>query len=111
MQICACVYKVRELFHISDTRLGFLRHYVCNNYYKLDPWYSFPNSTAKGCKVWNQTSQELVGRLCPARIQAKKSTIFWNITPCSPLSVNRSFGGTYRLHLQGRENKLSKKPE
>jgi hypothetical protein len=33
-----------------------------------------------------------------------KSTIFWDITPCSPLSVNRRFGGTYRLHLQGRKN-------
>jgi hypothetical protein len=31
-----------------------------------------------------------------------KSTIFWDITPCSSLSVNRCFGGTYRLHLQGR---------
>jgi hypothetical protein len=39
-----------------------------------------------------------------------KSTIFWDITPCSPLSVNRRFGGTYRLHLQGRKNKFSKKP-
>jgi hypothetical protein len=37
-----------------------------------------------------------------------KSTIFWNITPCSPLSVNRRFGGTYRLHLQDRKSKLSK---
>jgi hypothetical protein len=24
-----------------------------------------------------------------------KSTIFWDITPCSPLNVNRRFGGTY----------------
>jgi hypothetical protein len=31
-----------------------------------------------------------------------KSTIFWDITPCSPLEVNRRFGGTYRFHLQGR---------
>jgi hypothetical protein len=30
-----------------------------------------------------------------------KSSIFWDITPCSLLKVNRSFGGTYRLHLQG----------
>jgi hypothetical protein len=29
-----------------------------------------------------------------------KSKTFWDITPCSPLSVNRRFGGTYRLHLQ-----------
>jgi hypothetical protein len=32
-----------------------------------------------------------------------KSTIFWDTTPCSPLNVNRRFGGTYRLHLQGRK--------
>jgi hypothetical protein len=39
-----------------------------------------------------------------------KSTIFWDITPCSPLSVNQRFGVTYYLHLQGRKNMLSKKP-
>jgi hypothetical protein len=33
----------------------------------------------------------------------KKSIIFWDITQCSPLSVNRLFGETYRLHLQGRK--------
>jgi hypothetical protein len=31
-----------------------------------------------------------------------KSSIFWDIMPCSPLKVNRSFGGTWRLHLRGR---------
>jgi hypothetical protein len=31
-----------------------------------------------------------------------KSTIFWGITLCSPLNVNRRFGGTYRLCLQGQ---------
>jgi hypothetical protein len=36
--------------------------------------------------------------------------IFWDITPCRPLSVNRRFGGTYRLQLQDRKNKLCKKP-
>jgi hypothetical protein len=40
-----------------------------------------------------------------------KSTIFWDITPCSPLSVNRCFGGTCRLHVVGRQNKLSQKLE
>jgi hypothetical protein len=29
------------------------------------------------------------------------STVFWDITPCSPLKVSRSFGGTYHLNLQG----------
>jgi hypothetical protein len=28
---------------------------------------------------------------------------FWNIMRCSLLKVNRRFGGTYRLHLQGRK--------
>jgi hypothetical protein len=46
-----------------------------------------------------------------------KSSIFWGITPCNPLKVNRRFGLTCRLHLQGRRiihvrNQLqaSKKP-
>jgi hypothetical protein len=33
--------------------------------------------------------------VCTAVIM--KSTIFWDITPCSPLKVNRRFGGVYRL--------------
>jgi hypothetical protein len=31
-----------------------------------------------------------------------KSSIFWDITPCSPLKVNQRFGGTCRLQLQGQ---------
>jgi hypothetical protein len=31
-----------------------------------------------------------------------KTAVFWDITPCSPLKVNRRFGETNRLHLQGR---------
>jgi hypothetical protein len=30
-----------------------------------------------------------------------KSTIFWDVTPCSSLSVIRRFRGIYSLHLQG----------
>jgi hypothetical protein len=26
----------------------------------------------------------------------------WNIVPCSLLKVNRCFGGTCRIHVQGR---------
>jgi hypothetical protein len=29
-----------------------------------------------------------------------KSTIFWDITPYSPLKVNRRFGETFRLHFK-----------
>jgi hypothetical protein len=38
-----------------------------------------------------------------------KSIIFWGVTPCSLLRCNRRFGGTYRLHLQGRR-KFQRKP-
>jgi hypothetical protein len=31
-------------------------------------------------------------------------SIFWDMTPCSPLSFNRRFGGAYRLHVQGKKN-------
>jgi hypothetical protein len=30
-----------------------------------------------------------------------KSSVFWDITPYSPLKVNRRFRGTYWIHLQG----------
>jgi hypothetical protein len=31
-----------------------------------------------------------------------KNYIFWDITPCSPLKVNRHFGGTCHIHRLGR---------
>jgi hypothetical protein len=31
-----------------------------------------------------------------------KNTVFWDVAPCKFI-VNRRFGGTYRLHLQGRK--------
>jgi hypothetical protein len=32
-----------------------------------------------------------------------KSSIFWKTTLCSSLKVNRRFGGTCHLHIQGRK--------
>jgi hypothetical protein len=40
-----------------------------------------------------------------------KSTIFWDITPCSSWKVNRRFGGTHRLHLQGRRISHARNPQ
>jgi hypothetical protein len=31
-----------------------------------------------------------------------KTTVFWDMMLCNPLNVNRRFGGTYCLHLQGQ---------
>jgi hypothetical protein len=40
-----------------------------------------------------------------------KSAIFWDITPCSLLKVNWSFGGRYPLHLQDRRISGSLTPQ
>jgi hypothetical protein len=44
-------------------------------------------------------SGELVSRPCH---QLGRIFIFWDITPCSRLKVNRRFGGTCRLYFQGQ---------
>jgi hypothetical protein len=36
-----------------------------------------------------------------------KKAVFWDVAPCI-YGVNRRFGGTYRLHLQGRREIIRK---
>jgi hypothetical protein len=33
-----------------------------------------------------------------------KNAIFWDVALCSSCGLNRRFGRTFRLHLQGRKN-------
>jgi hypothetical protein len=33
-----------------------------------------------------------------------KNAVFWDVAPCRSCEMNRQFGGTYRLRLQGRKN-------
>jgi hypothetical protein len=40
-----------------------------------------------------------------------KGSTFWDIMPCNPLTVNRCFGGTCRLHLQDRINQTRNQHE
>jgi hypothetical protein len=40
-----------------------------------------------------------------------KSSIFWDIMPCIPLKINRRFGETCRLHLQGRRKASGKQSQ
>jgi dolichol kinase len=61
------------------------------------------------CNILHVTSCTFKFRSCPYFVGFEvltavvmKSAIFWDITPCSPLKVNRRFGGTCLLHLQGR---------
>jgi hypothetical protein len=32
-----------------------------------------------------------------------KNAVFWGVAPCRCGRLNRHFGGSYRLHLQGRK--------
>jgi hypothetical protein len=41
-------------------------------------------------------------QLIVQQLQFIEEFIFWDITSCNPLKVNRRFGGTSRLHLRGR---------
>jgi hypothetical protein len=36
-----------------------------------------------------------------------KKAVFWDVAPCR-YGVNRRFGGTYRIHLQGRREIIRK---
>jgi hypothetical protein len=47
---------------------------------------------------WQQTETICVGFEVFTAV-VMKSIIFWDTMPCIPLSFNRRFGGTYRLHL------------
>jgi hypothetical protein len=41
------------------------------------------------------------------KIRKRKNAVFWNVAPCRYCG-NRSFGWTYRLHLQGIRNPLAR---
>jgi hypothetical protein len=51
---------------------------------------------------YSEGNKHVHKRCQPTWTNNSQSTIFWDITPSSPLEDNQPFGGTYRLHLQGR---------
>jgi hypothetical protein len=52
--------------------------------------------------MYHQTARNMI-RIKVLTAVVMKSSAFWNITPPSPLKVNRLFRGTCRLHLQCRK--------
>jgi hypothetical protein len=46
--------------------------------------------------------ESLPSSSCANFCAVKKNSIFWDITPCSPLKVDRRVRGTRRLHLHCR---------
>jgi hypothetical protein len=68
------------------------------DYFKFLLW----NSHALIIKDLLSVSDWLTAMLdCTPNMIYTKNSIFWDITLCGLLIVNRRFGGTYRLHLQG----------
>jgi hypothetical protein len=71
--------------------------------------HTFNSVGPKGCKsmikqnkITIETTKKYLGfEVLLALVM--KSTTFWDIAQCSPLKVNRRFGGTYRLHLQDQK--------
>jgi hypothetical protein len=51
-------------------------------------------------RLWSSVGFEILTAV------VMKSIIFWDMTPCSSLSFNQRFGGTYHLHIQGQGNKF-----
>jgi hypothetical protein len=51
-------------------------------------------------EIWKQDTDSVAFEFLTAVVM--KNSIFWDITPCSTLKVSQHFGGTCRLHLQGR---------
>jgi hypothetical protein len=58
--------------------------------------------------MYNNIRWNLVTAVCGkfrcinTNLSLMQNSVFWDKTSCSPLKVNRRFGGTYRLHLQSR---------
>jgi hypothetical protein len=51
--------------------------------------------------------------LLPTKYFILKNAVFWGVAPCRCSGLNRRFGGSYRLHLQGRkisERRTSESP-
>jgi hypothetical protein len=74
------------------------------------PWSYNPNSTINTINHQNPRvirkhfppNSSLVGSEILTAV-VKKSSVFWDLTLYSPLEANWRFGGTCRLHPQGRK--------
>jgi hypothetical protein len=78
-KIIRTLHKILWRVWVLETPFGLLLRFI-NNFTSLHVNY-FYNETRTSPSV--------------------KNTVFWDVAPCGHF-VNRRFGGTYRLHLQGR---------
>jgi hypothetical protein len=93
-------YSSEILIDICQTALSYPRRYHSSFSKMFDP-VLLSNSDVTGHPWSCLQTWEIVG-FEVLTVVVVKSTIFGDITPCSPLKVGLRFGGTYCLHLQGR---------
>jgi hypothetical protein len=89
---------------VRNTHLPFKLHPFSQTMFVCSFWWVGGGGGVEGALAsaaihgWTEIKLNLVGfEVLPA--VDMKSTIFMDITPCSPLSVNRRFGGTSRIIL------------
>jgi hypothetical protein len=76
--VAPIVFKIIPLPHVEA--------YDATAFFLKAPWQY----------CWCQSYSKFIGKRHTYRY------IVWDITPCSPLKVNRHFGGIYHLQLQAR---------
>jgi hypothetical protein len=94
-------------WHLAELQWG---HYVVNENITVSLSVSVPQICgsfvgARACRLFSDAFSIWDYIASDYRV---KSIIFCDVTPCSLLSCNRRFGGTYRLHLEGWRNNFSK---
>jgi hypothetical protein len=64
----------------------------------------FPEGSDPHRQPWERQTpnQDMIPRSDIYKSGINEEYFFWDNTPCRPLKVNRRFGGTYCLHIQGR---------
>jgi hypothetical protein len=91
-----------QFFYAGDGTSRILRSMGCLSAKLHDKSHPKWHSSYQSSPPEHQTSHFKSNLLEWRLKKLMKSAILWDIPPCSPLSVNRRFGGTYRLHLQDR---------
>jgi hypothetical protein len=52
------------------------------------------------CLLFGSHNQKQICVVLDLPTMIMKNTVFWDVTPCSPVEVHQRFGGIYCLHLQ-----------
>jgi hypothetical protein len=93
------IFETSSTIPIRPTvKSQWLRHTATEDFSTTGPFYNASLFSYLSCAFNKQNNVYVGSEVLTAVVM--NSTVFWDITPCSPLKVNQRFGGTYHLHLQ-----------